>query len=152
MSSTARQALTCCFAGGVLILGNETYKGLSLGATKLWPGLEQKLQKLPLERLRARAADELDNPVRIEQAEAEVYRTGGNIQKALIKLIGGLYRELAGYLHRPGPELVIVDEVHSLKDSATDLHSALTCVHTKRRIGAIVVPMGMHAPAVQCSA
>lgn len=120
----------------MLILGYETYKILSQGAAGLWRKEEQKLRQLSLEKLRVRAADELDDPERIEQVEADTFNEGGSPQRALIKLIEGLYQELATYLHRPGPELVIVDEVHTLKDSSTDLHSALTCVRTKRRIGA----------------
>ena len=48
--------------------------------------------------------------------------------------------EICGYLQRPGPELMVVDEVHILKDTRQDLPAALQLVRTKRRIGLTGTP------------
>ena len=121
--------------GGVLIIGFETFKILCMKRHQLKP----KLLQLEPHRLRARVQQEVD-PALVEQAESMAFAAQQPPTEALISLSLEVSDEICGYLQRPGPEMMIVDEVHTLKDTKQDLPSALRGVRTKRRVGLTGTP------------
>lgn len=54
------------------------------------------------------------------------------------------------YLQNPGPDLIIADEAHLIKNSKSKINEAMTMIHTRRRIALTGTPVQNHLEEYWC--